>query len=92
MHEGDGYPYTQIRNGLPDIPSQMATEATTRETENARLVGTVVSHMTFGPWNQYALDLLWMWWIIPASTGATLWGLAPLAAILTGWARWGGLC
>jgi beta-N-acetylhexosaminidase len=55
-HEGDGYPYTQIRNGLPDNQSQMALGATW-EPENARLVGEVVGHdlsalginMLFGP-------------------------------------------
>lgn len=40
-HEGDGYPYTQIRNGLTDVPNQMALGATWNS-ENARLVGQVV--------------------------------------------------
>ena len=64
----------------------------TWETENARLVGTVVGHATFRPWESIcfgpSLDVV----DNPRPTGATLWGLAPLAAILTGWARWGGLC
>lgn len=40
-HEGDGYPYTQIRTGLTDVPNQMALGATWNS-ENARLVGQVV--------------------------------------------------
>jgi len=60
-HEGDGFPNTQIRNGLTDIPSEMAIGATWK-TENARLVGEVVGNelsllginMLFGP----SLDVL----------------------------------
>ena len=60
-HEGDGYPYTQIREGLTNIPSQMAIGATWNP-ENARLVGEVVGqeisllgvNMLFGP----SLDVL----------------------------------
>jgi beta-N-acetylhexosaminidase len=60
-HEGDGYPYTQIRGGLIDVPNAMALGATWMP-ENARLVGEVVGqelalvgvNMLFGP----ALDVL----------------------------------
>jgi beta-N-acetylhexosaminidase len=60
-HDGDGYPFTQIRQGLTKIPSQMAIGATWNP-ENARLVGRVVGHelsllginMLFGP----SLDVL----------------------------------
>lgn len=60
-HEGDGYPYTQIRNGLTDVPNQMALGATWNP-ENARLVGQVVGreltllgvNMLMGP----SLDVL----------------------------------
>lgn len=60
-HEGDGYPYTQIRGGMVDVPNQMALGATWN-TENARLVGEVVGqelsllgvNMLFGP----SLDVL----------------------------------
>lgn len=54
--EGNGYPYTQIRGGMIDLPSQMAVSATWN-TENARLVGNVTGqemsllgiNMLFGP-------------------------------------------
>ncbi len=60
-HEGDGFPYTQIRGGLIDVPNQMTLGATW-DTENARLVGEVVGqqlsllgiNMLFGP----VLDVL----------------------------------
>ena len=60
-HEGDGFPYTQVRGGLPAIPNQMALGATWN-VENARLVGQIVGHdlpllginMLFGP----SLDVL----------------------------------
>lgn len=60
-HEGDGYPYTQIRGGLTDVPNAMALGATWKP-ENARLVGQVVGqelsmlgvNMLFGP----SLDVL----------------------------------
>ncbi len=60
-HEGDGFPYTQIRGGLADLPNEMALGATWNP-ENARLVGQVVGqqlatlgvNMLFGP----ALDVL----------------------------------
>lgn len=42
-HEGDGYPYTEIRGGLTDIPSQMALGATW-DTENAYRIGQIVGH------------------------------------------------
>jgi beta-N-acetylhexosaminidase len=42
-HEGDGYPDTQIRTGLANIPSQMALGATW-ETDYAWSVGQVVGH------------------------------------------------
>ena len=59
--EGNGFPYTQIRGGLLDLPSEMALGATW-DPENARLVGQVVGrelsllgvNMLFGP----ALDVL----------------------------------
>jgi beta-N-acetylhexosaminidase len=40
-HEGDGLPYTQIINGLTDVPSQMAIGATW-EPAYARAVGQIV--------------------------------------------------
>lgn len=60
-HEGDGYPDTQIRTGLTDIPNQMALGATW-ETSYAHQVGQVVGrelsllgvNMLFGP----SLDVL----------------------------------
>lgn len=60
-HGGDGFPNTQIRRGLTNIPSQMALGATW-EPEYARLVGQVVGrelsllgiNMLFGP----SLDVL----------------------------------
>jgi beta-N-acetylhexosaminidase len=60
-HEGDGFPYTQIRNGLTDVPNQMALGATWNP-ENARLVGQIVGrelallgvNMLLGP----SLDVL----------------------------------
>jgi beta-N-acetylhexosaminidase len=60
-HEGDGYPYTQIRGGLLDVPNAMALGATWNP-ENARLVGEVVGqelavlgiNLLFGP----SLDVL----------------------------------
>lgn len=60
-HEGDGYPFTQLRNGLTDIPNQMALGATWN-TENARQIGQIMGHdlsllgvnMLFGP----SLDVL----------------------------------
>ncbi len=59
--EGDGFPHTEIRGGLTDLPSQMALGATW-DTENGRLVGEVVGrqlsllgiNMLFGP----SLDVL----------------------------------
>lgn len=59
--EGDGYPETQIRGGLVDLPNQMALGATWNE-ENARLVGDMVGrelsllgvNMLIGP----SLDVL----------------------------------
>ncbi len=60
-HEGDGFPYTQIRQGLPAIPNQMAIGATW-DMQNAELIGESVGHdlsllginMLFGP----SLDVL----------------------------------
>jgi beta-N-acetylhexosaminidase len=63
-HEGDGYPYTEIRGdqgAFIDVPNQMALGATWKP-ENARLVGEVVGqelsllgiNMLFGP----SLDVL----------------------------------
>ncbi|HXV41541.1 MAG TPA: glycoside hydrolase family 3 N-terminal domain-containing protein, partial [Anaerolineae bacterium] len=61
-HEGDGFPYTQIRGGgLIDVPNEMALGATWNP-ENARLVGEAVGqelsllgvNMLFGP----SLDVL----------------------------------
>jgi beta-N-acetylhexosaminidase len=60
-HEGDGFPHTQIRSGLTNIPNQLALGATW-DTENARLIGEVVGNelsllglnMLFGP----SLDVL----------------------------------
>jgi beta-N-acetylhexosaminidase len=60
-HEGDGFPHTQILNGLTDVPNQMALGATW-SSENAQLVGEVVGqelsllgiNMLFGP----SLDVL----------------------------------
>lgn len=61
-HEGDGFPYTQIRGGnLVEVPNEMALGATWNP-ENARLVGQVVGqelallgiNMLFGP----SLDVL----------------------------------
>jgi len=60
-HEGNGFPYTQIRNGLIDIPNPMALGATWNP-DNARLVGEVVGrelslvgiNLLFGP----SLDVL----------------------------------
>jgi len=40
-HEGDGYPYTYIREGLTEVPNQMALGATWNE-ENAYLIGEIV--------------------------------------------------
>ncbi len=42
-HEGDGCPYTSIRNGMTTIPSQMAIGATWEE-QNAVKVGEVVGY------------------------------------------------
>lgn len=42
-HEGDGFPYTEIRGGLTDVPSQMALGATW-DTENAYRIGQIVGH------------------------------------------------
>lgn len=42
-HEGDGFPETQIRGDMVDIPNQMAVGATW-DPENAREVGQVVGH------------------------------------------------
>ncbi len=61
IHEGDGYPYTQVRDGLTDIPNEMALGATW-DTENARLIGQLVGqelsllgiNMLLGP----SLDVL----------------------------------
>lgn len=61
QHEGDGYPNTQIRGGLTDIPNQMALGATWNM-NYAEAVGSVVGqelsligvNMLFGP----ALDVL----------------------------------
>lgn len=60
-HEGDGFPYTQIRSGMVDIPNPMALGATWN-VEYAQQVGQVVGHdlallgvnMLFGP----SLDVL----------------------------------
>ena len=60
-HEGDGFPYTQLRSGLTNIPSQMALGATWNQ-ENVQQVGQVVGqelsrvgvNMLFGP----SLDVL----------------------------------
>jgi beta-N-acetylhexosaminidase len=60
-HEGDGYPYTDIREGLTDIPNEMGLGATWN-TENARLIGQIVGqelsllgiNMILGP----SLDVL----------------------------------
>ncbi len=60
-HEGDGYPFTQIRQGMHDIPSQMALAATW-DLENPRQIGLAVGqelsavgvNMLFGP----SLDVL----------------------------------
>ncbi|MEM7343224.1 MAG: glycoside hydrolase family 3 N-terminal domain-containing protein, partial [Chloroflexota bacterium] len=60
-HEGDGFPYTQIRGELIEVPSAMAIGATWNA-ENARLVGQVVGqelsrlgvNMLLGP----SLDVL----------------------------------
>jgi beta-N-acetylhexosaminidase len=60
-HEGDGFPYTDIRGGLMEIPNQMALGATW-DVETARQVGQVVGqelsllgvNMLFGP----SLDVL----------------------------------
>ncbi|GIK40102.1 MAG: hypothetical protein BroJett011_39350 [Chloroflexota bacterium] len=61
-HEGDGFPYTQIRGGnLVELPNEMALGATWNP-DNARLVGQVVGqeltllgvNMLFGP----SLDVL----------------------------------
>ena len=60
-HEGDGFPETQIRGDMVDIPNQMAIGATW-DPENAREMGQVVGHdlsrlgvnMLFGP----SLDIL----------------------------------
>jgi beta-N-acetylhexosaminidase len=60
-HEGDGYPFTEIRGNLIDLPNQMALGATW-DVENARLVGEVVGqelsllgvNVLFGP----SLDVL----------------------------------
>jgi len=59
--EGDGYPHTQIRGGLVDLPNPMALGATWN-VENAHMVGQVVGreltllgvNMLFGP----VLDVL----------------------------------
>ncbi|MCB0208847.1 MAG: hypothetical protein KDJ52_05945 [Anaerolineae bacterium] len=61
IHEGDGFPETEIRNGMVDIPNAMALGATWNP-ENAQKVGEVVGHdlplmgvnMLFGP----SLDVL----------------------------------
>lgn len=61
QHEGDGYPNTQIRGGLTDIPNQMALGATWNM-NYAEAVGSVVGqelsligvNMLFGP----SLDVL----------------------------------
>jgi beta-N-acetylhexosaminidase len=60
-HEGDDFPDTQIRGGLPSMPSQMALAATWN-IDNARKIGEVVGrdlsglgvNMIFGP----SLDVL----------------------------------
>ncbi|MCB9076790.1 MAG: hypothetical protein H6631_04310 [Anaerolineaceae bacterium] len=60
-HEGDGFPETQIRGDMVDIPNQMAIGATW-DPANAQVVGQVVGHdlsrlgvnMLFGP----SLDVL----------------------------------
>lgn len=59
--EGDGYPNTQIRNGLTDVPSQMALGATWQP-DNAQRIGEIVGqelsllgvNMLLGP----SLDVL----------------------------------
>ena len=61
QHEGDGFPYTQIRQGLRDMPSQMALAATW-DPDNPRQIGQAVGrdlstlgvNMLFGP----TLDVL----------------------------------
>ncbi len=60
-HEGDGFPYTQIRNGLTEIPNEMAIGATWNS-KNAEAIGQVVGqelsllgiNTLFGP----SLDVL----------------------------------
>jgi len=60
-HEGDGYPYTRITNGLTAVPNNMAIGATWRE-ENAEKMGQIVGrelralgiNMLLGP----SLDVL----------------------------------
>jgi beta-N-acetylhexosaminidase len=60
-HEGDGYPYTRITNGLTTVPNNMAIGATWRE-ENAEKIGQIVGrelralgiNMLLGP----SLDVL----------------------------------
>lgn len=60
-HEGDGYPYSEIWNGLSDIPSNMAVGATWQPS-HAQAVGSVVGqelsalgiNMLLGP----SLDVL----------------------------------
>jgi len=60
-HEGNGFPYTQIRGGLVDIPNQMALGATWNP-QNAQLIGQTVGrelsllgvNMLLGP----SLDVL----------------------------------
>lgn len=61
QHEGDGYPHTQLRGGLTNVPNEMALGATW-DPANAQLIGEVVGqelsllgiNMLFGP----ALDVL----------------------------------
>ncbi|MCB0191722.1 MAG: hypothetical protein KDJ65_07235 [Anaerolineae bacterium] len=61
IHEGDGFPETEIRNDMVDVPNAMALGATWNP-ENAQKVGQVVGHdlplvgvnMLFGP----SLDVL----------------------------------
>jgi beta-N-acetylhexosaminidase len=60
-HEGNGFPYTQIRDGLTEIPNQMALGATWNP-QNAQVIGQTVGrelsllgvNMLFGP----SLDVL----------------------------------
>jgi beta-glucosidase-like glycosyl hydrolase len=41
LQEGDGYPYTALRGGFSDLPSNMGVGATWNES-NAEMVGGIV--------------------------------------------------